>query len=157
MQTLTSASVIGHPTWRRVAPARRVAAGHRDRAAGHRDRAGPRLGAVAGLAGRRPGAPDVRAADLRGVLAQGLEALPGDQAVAVRQRREHAPGLHREGARAHARVDPYDPVSEPREARHLTADERGVAALPAVGEDHDDGAAGHATPAVAVVERLQRV
>ena len=36
-------------------------------------------------------------------------------------------------------------------------DEHGVAALPAVGEDHDHGAARHAAAPVAVVERLQRV
>ncbi len=37
------------------------------------------------------------------------------------------------------------------------ADQRRVAALPAVGEDHHDRAARHPAPPVAVVERLQRV
>ena len=63
-----------------------------------------------------------------------------------------------ENARArNPRVDPDDAVGEPREPLHLPADLLGVAPLPAVGEDHDDGAAGHPAPAVAVVEGLQRV
>ena len=54
-------------------------------------------------------------------------------------------------------VDPDDPVGEAGQALHLAADEHRIAPLPAVGEDHDDGAAGHAAAPVAVVELLQRV
>ena len=46
MQILTSSSVIGHPALGRVAAARAVPAGHRDRAARHGGRARPRLGFV---------------------------------------------------------------------------------------------------------------
>ena len=56
-----------------------------------------------------------------------------------------------------ARVLGYDPVREPRQPLHLGRDVLGVAALPTVGEDHDDGAARHPAAAVAIVERLQRV
>ena len=40
--------------------------------------------------------------------------------------------------------------------RHLRAEQRGVAGLPAVGNDQDDRAAGHAAHAVAVIELAQR-
>ena len=59
--------------------------------------------------------------------------------------------------RGDPRVDPHDPVGQPRQALHLLADQLGGAALPAVGQDHDHRAAGHPAPAVAVVERLQRI
>ena len=58
---------------------------------------------------------------------------------------------------ARARVHPHDAVGEPRQPLHLARHERGVAALPAVGQDHDQRAARHAAAAVAVVELLQRV
>ena len=59
--------------------------------------------------------------------------------------------------RADARVDPHDPVGQPAQPLHLASDQRRVAPLPAVGQDHDDRAARHAAPAVAVIERLERV
>ena len=67
------------------------------------------------------------------------------------------PACTENAARADARIDPDDPVGQAREALHLAADQQRVAALPAVGEDHDHGAACHAAAPVAVVELLQRV
>ena len=60
-------------------------------------------------------------------------------------------------ARAHTWIDPHDPVRQAAETRHLAAHEHRIAALPAVGEDHDHRPASHAAPPVAVVELLQRV
>ena len=54
-------------------------------------------------------------------------------------------------------IDPDDAVGQAREALHLAAHELRVAALPAVREDHDHGAASHAATPVPIVERLQRV
>ena len=48
-------------------------------------------------------------------------------------------------------------MGEPRQPLHLPAYELRVAPLPAVGEDHNDGAARHAAPPITVVELLQRV
>jgi hypothetical protein len=83
--------------------------------------------------------------------------VAADERVAERQRRDEPARLRREALRRDARVDPHDPVGEAREALHLAPDERRVAALPAVGQDHDDRAARQPAPPVAIVELLQRV
>ncbi|MEA2227531.1 MAG: hypothetical protein QOF04_1161, partial [Solirubrobacteraceae bacterium] len=75
-------------------------------------------------------------------LLERVEAVAADEGVAERQRRRHPAGERREVAARLARIDPDDPVGEPVQPLHLAPDERGVAALPAVGDDHDDGAAG---------------
>ena len=54
-------------------------------------------------------------------------------------------------------VDPDHPVGPAGQRSHLRAQERGVVAFPAVGDDHDDSPVGHAAPAVPVHEQLQRV
>ena len=108
--------------------------------------------------GSLPPDPSLRPGDRLDDLAERLEAVAADQRVAVLDGGEHAGRPRPRTRRAPTlRVDPDDPVGEAREALHLAADELRVAPLPAVGEDHDDGAAGHAAAAVAVVELLQRV
>ena len=82
--------------------------------------------------------------------------MPAHERVTRGQRGRHAAGLRREARGDAARVDPHDPVGEAREALHLAPDERRVAALPAVGDDHDDRAARHPAAAEVVVEALQR-
>jgi hypothetical protein len=47
----------------------------------------------------------------------------------VRERRGHPAGGRREAKRRDARVDPHDAVRETRQARHLAAQERGIAAI----------------------------
>ena len=65
------------------------------------------------------------------------------------------PALHRLVAGlAAVRVHPDHAVREPAQPRHLLAEQRRVAALPAVAEDHDDRAAGHPALAPAVEEGL---
>ena len=87
---------------------------------------------------------------------QGLEGAQGvacDQVVAVGQRGDDAlldglvPRL------AAVRVDPDDAVREGAEASHLLLEKVDATALPAVAEDHDHGAAGHAALTPAVEER----
>ena len=107
--------------------------------------------------GAGPGALDGRAADRVDDLAERAKLWPLTSASQCGSAASIPPARAREDAGAHARVDPHDPVREPREPLHLAPDERRVAALPAVGEDHHDRAARHPAPAVAVVERLQRV
>ena len=71
---------------------------------------------------------------------------------------EAPPPSHRRVARtrrAQPRIDPHDPMREPGEPLHLASHELRVAALPPIGQDHDDGATRHPAPPVAVVERLQ--
>ena len=60
--------------------------------------------------------------------------------VAVRERRRHSAGSRR-AARRHPRVDPHSAPGA--KALHLAADERGIAPLPAIGQDHHHRAAGH--------------
>ena len=70
----------------------------------------------------------------------------------MRQRRRHPARPRLEAGRRRPRVDPHDPVGQPAQPLQLAPDERRVTALPAVGQDHDDRAARHPAPAVAVVE-----
>ena len=83
--------------------------------------------------------------------------MAAHERVAVRQRGHHSAGLHGERSGADPWIDPHDPVSQAREALHLTPHQHRVATLPAVGENHDHGAACHATTSVPVVELSQRV
>ena len=53
-------------------------------------------------------------------------------------------------------IRPHDPVRDPGQPRHLRAEQLRIAGLPAVGDDQDDRAPGHAAAAVAVVELLDR-
>ena len=57
-------------------------------------------------------------------LAERLVAVAADECVAVLERGDHAPGTDREPLGAGARVDPHDPVGQPREPLHLPADDR---------------------------------
>ena len=58
---------------------------------------------------------------------------------------------------AAVRVHPHHAVREPAQPAHLLAEQRRVAALPAVAEDHDDRAAGHPALAPPVEEEPQRL
>ena len=145
------------PSRRRLSSARAVAARHRHRAARAR-------------ASRSPTAPR-RVVRLRGVGSSVARAAVPARPRSRRRPRPARRGCGRDervecgsaaampparGAKprgADARVDPHDPVGEPREPLHLAADELGLAALPAVGQDHDHRAARHPAAAVAVVER----
>ena len=66
------------------------------------------------------------------------------------------PALTEKSPARDPRVDPDDPVREPRQTLHLARDARRVGALPAVGEDHDHRPSGHPAAPVAIVELLQR-
>ena len=140
-----------------VAAARAVAARHRDRAAGHRR--GARHGSSAsgsGTSGAQPGAP--RSAAIASTTSPSASRLwPLTSASMCGSAASHAAGPRGEVRRAHARVDPHDPVGQARKALHLAADERRVAPFPPVGQDDDHGAARHPAAAVAVVERPQRL
>ena len=82
---------------------------------------------------------------------------PATKSSHVRQRGDHAL-LHRLVAGlAAVRVDPDDPVRDPVQPGHLLAEQRRVAALPAVAEHHHDRAAGQAALAPAVEEEPQRL
>ena len=71
-------------------------------------------------------------------LCQRGQAVPGQQVVKMRQGGDD-PALHgRVAGLADVRVDPDEPVRQPAQPGELGAEQRGVAALPAVGEDHDD-------------------
>ena len=75
------------------------------------------------------------------------QRVPVHEVVDVRQRRLH-PGRHRRVARLPAvRVGPHHAVRQPVQPRHLLAEQRRVAALPAVGRDDDDRAAGQSRAA----------
>ena len=152
-----SLASIGPPAGCRPPSARPVAARHRDRAALDRGGARPRL--LLGF-GRAPPSGGVHAlgADRLDHLVERVQAVAAHERVAVGQRRRHAAGPRREAARRSRAGSPTRSgtraaTAAPSRARH----ERGVAALPAVREDHDESAARHAAPAVAVVELLQSV
>ena len=83
------------------------------------------------------------AIDPRQLLERG-ERVALDELVNVRQGRGHSLGQRRVAGTRLERVDPHDPVGDPVEAGHLLGEHLGLAAVPAVGEDHDDRAAGHA-------------
>ena len=68
------------------------------------------------------------------------------------------PLLHGLVARlAAVRVDPDDAVREPVQPGHLVGEQARRPSFPAVAEDDDDGAPGHAALAPAVEERLARL
>ena len=77
------------------------------------------------------------------------------EVVNIRQGGRHSPRQRRVAGRHLQRVHPHHPVGDPVEAGHLLGQHLGVAPVPAVGEDHDDGAAGHAPHAPLVVEPAQ--
>ena len=153
-----ASSLIGHPARRRVAPARAVAARHRDRAARDRRGARPRLGLRRrGGAGARRRSSHARRRSPRRPRASASKLWPltsasqyGSAATMPPACTENASALTR-GLTQTIRW-----ASRARRC-HLAPDEHRVAALPAVGEDHDHRAARHAAAAVAVVELLQRV
>ena len=115
-------SAPSRPARRRLAAARAVAARHRHRAARDRRRARPRLAPRARPSGAPPrgraaaARPDRPAPIASTTSLERLEAVAAHERVAVRQRRHHAAGARREAARADPRVDPHDPVREPRAA-----------------------------------------
>ena len=82
--------------------------------------------------------------------------MAGQEPVDERQRRAHAARERLVLGVALERIDPDDRVRLPGEPGHLTADELGVLALPAVRDDDHDGAARQRTAAVDVVELLER-
>ena len=90
--------------------------------------------------------------DHLGQVLERRERVALDELVNVRQRGRHSPGERRELGRRLQRVHPHDPVRDPVQPRHLLGEHLGIAAVPAVGEDHDDRAAGHAPHAPLVVE-----
>ncbi len=143
------------------APARPVAARHGHRTAGHRGGARPRL--VLRLRLGRWGLRHVaigvaaRRADGIGHLTERLEAVAAHERVDPRQSRHQAARPRFEAGRADAWVDPHDAIGQPAQTPHLAPDQRRVAPLPSVGQDHNHRAARHPALAVAVVERLQRV
>src|SRR4051794_21405995 len=68
-------------------------------------------------------------ADLLQDLGQAHQVVSADQRAAVGERRRHPAGARGEAARGLARVDPDDPVGQPRQPLHLAADEGRVAGL----------------------------
>ena len=91
-----------------------------------------------------------------GQLLQRRERVALDELVDVREGRRHSAGQRRVAGRRPSAGSPTRPGARPGagapSARPSTL---GVAAVPAVGEDHDDRAAGHAPHAPLVVERAQ--
>ena len=147
----SSGSVIGHPAGRGLAPARSVAARHRDRAARNRRGAGPGLLLPASGGRRRLAAP--RPAPIASATSSRASKLwPLTSASQYGSAALMPPDCTEKASGADARIDPHDPVGQAREALQLAAHEHRVAALPAVGEDHDHGAAGHPAASVPVVE-----
>ena len=86
-----------------------------------------------------------------------VERVALDEAVDERQGGRHAPGQRRVAGRDLQRVDPDDAVGDAVQALHRLGEVVRIAAVPAVGEDHDDGAAGHAAHAPLLVEAAQPV
>src|SRR6476646_9699208 len=89
-----------------------------------------------------------------GQLLEAREAVPGEELVAVRERRDDPGGQRLVPLAGTVRVQPDDAVREPVQPRHLLAELRGVTALPAVGRDHDDRPARSAALSVPVEELL---
>ena len=90
-------------------------------------------------------------------LLQGGYRVPGEEVVGVRQRGAHPTGERLVARRAAlSGFSQIDAVRAAAQARHLGAQQLGLAAVPAVGQHHDDRAAAHA-PAVLAVERGQRL
>src|SRR5262249_50937791 len=90
-------------------------------------------------------------------LLEGGEAVPGDKAVDVWERGDHAAGDRLISELALMRVHPDHRVREPGETRYLRAEQCRVAALPAVRAEHDDRATCDTALPPLVQERLERV
>ena len=82
--------------------------------------------------------------------------LPGQQLVGVRDRGPHAARQRRKLGVRGERVQPHQAVRAAAQAGHLGREHLGVAAVPAVGQDHDDGAAPDPAAVVAVERRRAR-
>jgi predicted MFS family arabinose efflux permease len=89
-------------------------------------------------------------------VAEGVEAVRADHGVAVGPGGGHPAHLGAVARGLGAGVGPDDPVGDPGQAGHLLAEQRGLAGFPAVRDDQDHRAAGHAAGAITVVELLDR-
>src|SRR4051812_33594885 len=83
------------------------------------------------------------------------ETVPRHKVINVRKRREHPARERFVSWLCLVRVRPHHLVREPAQPRHLLAEQRRVAALPAVGGDDDDRAARHPALPEPVEELLQ--
>ena len=90
-----------------------------------------------------------------GEVFERVDRVSLDELVDVGQRRGHAACERRVVGRGLQRVHPHDAVRDAVQAGHLLGELGGLAAIPAVGEDDDHRAAGHAPHAPLVVERAQ--
>src|SRR5919107_1097204 len=95
--------------------------------------------------------------DGAGQLLEGLEVVTREEDVDVRERRCHPCRQRFVAWGGLEGVDPDDPVGEATKALHLLGQHGYVSPVPAVGEDHDDGPARHASLPPAVDELLDRV
>ena len=83
--------------------------------------------------------------------------VPVDEVVNVRQRRHHSGGHRCVAGLPAVRVDPDHAVRQPVQPLHLATEQVGVAPLPAVRRDDDDGTAGDAALAPPVEEGLEQL
>ena len=61
------------------------------------------------------------------------------------------------GVVALVRVHPHDAMAQPRQSFHRVREHRRIAAVEAVGADHDDRAAAQPAPSEALHERVERI
>src|SRR5215207_1203435 len=95
--------------------------------------------------------------DSAGELFEGLEVVAREEDVYVRERCGHPCRKRFVAWGGFEGVDPDDPVGQAGQALHLLGQHGHVSPVPAVGEDHDDGAARHAPLPPAVDELLDRI
>ena len=82
--------------------------------------------------------------------------MTADERIDIREGRSHTASKRSEAWRGSPRVGPHDTMCMPAECGHLTGEDAGVVALPAVGDDQYDGTAGHAPPAIEIHELANR-
>src|SRR5829696_5929403 len=98
-----------------------------------------------------------RAGDGKGELLQGFEVVAGEEYVDVRERCRHSTGQGPVAGFGLEGVHPDHPAGKTREALHALREHFHVSPVPAVREDDDHGAAGHAALSPQVHELLDGV
>src|SRR5215212_5600548 len=98
-----------------------------------------------------------RAGDGKGELLQGLEVVAGEEYVDVRERGRHSTGQGLVAGFGLEGVHPDHAAGKTRESLHALREHFHVSSVPAVREDYDRGAAGHAALSPQVHELLDGV
>ena len=75
-----------------------------------------------------------------------------DELIDMGKRRRHPPGQRFIPGRRLQRVDPNRLMGRPMETSHLSGQKCGVAPVQPIGEDHHNGASGHAGHAKTIIE-----